>query len=192
MNGMNKVPLALSLALVFLPIGALADSNPAPPPTPSASQRQAMFQTMRSFAAQERQLWMHLRSGVLGALSSAHRTAVGNVIAQQALSSNPNPKAAGRQIDGILSSGERQQILSAMSSFRTQSQALHAKMRAQIQSQMPAGAAMHTVRMPRKEMGERHQPDPGMIVLHALATFGPMQEHHLMMLRGGPPPPAQP
>src|SRR5579862_8230894 len=120
---MRKVFLALFLALTFVPVAALAD-DPQPPAPPTQAQREQMFKTMESFHAKSEQLHQQMRAQILGSLSLAHKQAVANIIGQLAIATNPDPRAAAKQLDAILSQGEQQRILAVHNAFRTQAKAL--------------------------------------------------------------------
>ncbi len=179
---MKKVFLALFLALNMLPVAALAD-DPNPPGAPTAAQRQAMSDTFKTFREREGQLMHQFRSQVLSALTSAHRNEVASLVGQLAISNNPDPRAAAHQLDSMLSQSEQQAILSAHSSFREQSKTLHDQLRSQMQSQMPNGPFHDRMGGPMSAHTSSHQPDAGMIVLHTLSHFEPMDHPG----GGGPP-----
>jgi hypothetical protein len=140
---MKNAVLALSLAMALSPLAAMADdTTPVAPPAPprmSQTQRQAMFKTLQAFRQKEDALHQQLRSQVLSSLSAAHRTAVAGVIGQLAISASPDPSAAAKQLDAVLSQSEQQHILAAHTAFAAQSKALHDQLRAQMRSAMPAG-----------------------------------------------------
>ncbi|MGA8534120.1 MAG: hypothetical protein WB615_08435, partial [Candidatus Tumulicola sp.] len=139
---MKNLCLALALALIALPATAFAQVNPtaSAPPRLTPEQRQAISKTMQTFREKELQMHQQLRSQILGALSPDHRTAVAGVIGEMVISDNPDPAAAAKRIDAVLSPGEQQKILADHSTFVSQSQVLMQQMHAQLQSQMPAGA----------------------------------------------------
>jgi hypothetical protein len=190
---MKTVWLALTLALVTFPVAALADdADTTSPPALTTAQKQAMSKTFRSFAEKEAALHQQLRSQIIDALSPEHRTAVASVVGGMAISPSPDPAAAVKQIDGMLSQGEQQNILAAQNSFVTQSRALHEQMRTELQSEVPSGALgnMHghmTDAMKSKHAGMSAPSDAGMLVLMILTHPRPMgmaMDHHF-----GPPPP---
>lgn len=186
---MRKVLLALSLALTFLPVAALADdANPPGPPAVTPQQRQAMFNTFETFRRQEDQLHQQMRAQILGSLSAAHRTAVADLIGRLAITANPDPAAAAKQLDAILSQREQQQILAAHNAFRERSKTLHEQMRAQLEKQLPAGGpgpfgGEHTGG-PMGMQGQRPSAsfDAGTVLLMSLSPH-PMREQHLMLRR---------
>jgi hypothetical protein len=189
---MNRSILALALALGAIPVGALAQQNSVTPPAPTADQRQAMRQTFQRFAQQEEQLHQQLRSQILSALTPVHLRAVGATIGELAVAPNPDPQAAAKRLDEMLSSGERSRILAAHQAFAAQSRQLHAQMKSELQSEMPAGQPDWTNRGPHNDMMAQHwQSDPGTLLLTALAPhpmFGTGWPGHGMMPGEGPPP----
>ena len=182
---MKNVIVALSLALSLIPVSALAQTTPSGVRSITPAQRQAMFQQFQAFHQREEALHQQFRAQILGALSADQRNNAANVIGQLAISSNPDPQAAAAQLDSMLSQGQKQQILNAHNTFRTQSKALHDQMRRQLRNEFPGGpmgehAGMH---------GMQHmqtQPDAGMILLHVLGAGG-FGDHHMMGGPGGPP-----
>jgi hypothetical protein len=136
---MNKVFLALFLALTISPVGALADTtnNDAMPAPPTQAQRQAMMQTMEQFHQQAERIHQQTRTEILNTLSTAHRAAIANIIGQLAISPNPDPRLAARQIDAMLSQGEQQRILSASTNERNQMKSLFEKLHQQMEAQNP-------------------------------------------------------
>ncbi len=135
---MNRTILALALALGIAPIGALAQDANAPAQT--TDQHQAMRQLFQQFGQQEAQLHQQMRVQMLSALTPVHRRAVGAAIGNLAIEASPDPQAAAKQLDAMLSPGERQRVIAAHTSFANQSRALHEQLRAQMQQNMPAGA----------------------------------------------------
>src|SRR5579863_3106137 len=135
---MKNSLLALALALGMMPIATLAQDTNAPP-VMTDQQREAMHQTFERFAQQEMQLHQQMRSQILSSLSPIHLREIGATIGNLAIAQNPDVQAAAKQIDRVLSPGERQRVVSAHEAFRSQSQQLHDQMRAQMQSMMPAG-----------------------------------------------------
>ncbi len=194
---MKNVLLALSLALALGPVAVLADTNAtnAPPARPQLTQqqRQALEKTFETFRTQEEKLHEQLRTQVLNSISPAHRTTIAGIIGNLAISPNPDPQAAAKQLDTLLSQGEQQRILALHASFRTQSKSLHEQMKAQLASEMPAGPK------PPGHDGwggqNQHQMpnlDAGTLLLHVLSHSGMghlgMWGHPMgMMGPGGPP-----
>lgn len=209
---MKRLWLALALALITFPAAAVADGSPstaavpAGPPGMTTAQRQAMFKTLQTFWGKEKQLHQQLRSAILGALSPAHRTAVASAIGELAISTTPDRAAAAKQIDAVLSPSETQSILTAHTSFATQSRKLHEAMRAEMRSEMPArppGSApgpMDGSMGSHDGMGAHDHmsvanADAGTVLLMILTHPEPMgmgmgmaMGHHFGMTPDGPPP----
>ena len=189
---MNKSILALVLALGVVPVAALAQDTNAPA-APTADQRQAMRQTFEQFAQQEKQLHQQMRSQILSSLSPVHLRAVAATIGDLAIEQNPDPQAAAKRLDQILSPGERQRILAAHSSFAQQSRQLHDQMRTQLKSEMPAGHANWMDHGPQGAMPQRTQFDAGTVLLMALSPrpmmgmMGMGHGHGMMHMEGAPP-----
>ena len=179
---MKNSLLALALALGIMPIAALAQDTNAPPAM-TDQQRQAMHQTFERFAQQEMQLHQQMRSQLLSSLSPVHLRVVGSTIGNLAIQQNPDMLAAARQIDRVLSPGERERVVAAHDTFRSQSRQLHEQMRSEMQSMMPAG---HPEMKPE---GGRMQPPPqdaGTILLMALSPHPMMEMIHGHMMEGMP------
>jgi hypothetical protein len=189
---MNKSILALVLALGVAPLAALAQDTNGPA-APTADQRQAMRQTFEQFGQQEKQLHEQMRSQILSSLSPVHLRAVAATIGDLAIEQSPDPQAAAKRLDQILSPAERQRILAAHSSFAQQSRQLHEQMRTQLQSEMPAGHANWTNHGSTAEMPQRTQFDAGTVLLMALSPhpmLGMMGMAHgsgMMHMEGAPP-----
>jgi hypothetical protein len=178
---MKNSLLALALALGMMPLAALAQDTTVQPAM-TDQQRQDMHQTFERFAQQEMQLHQQMRSQILTSLTPVHLRIVGSTIGNLAIQQNPDMQAAARQIDRVLSPGERQRVIAAHEAFRSQSRQLHDQMRSEMQSMMPAG---HPDMKPE---GTRMQPPPqdaGTILLMALSPH-PMLEMHGQMMEGMP------
>jgi hypothetical protein len=188
---MNKSLLALAFALSIIPITALADDNNAPPQLTSA-QRQALQQTFQRFKSQEEQLHQQMRYQILSGLTPIHRRSVAATIGDLAIEANPDPSAAAKRIDMLLSPGERQRIISTHNAFRSQSMQLHDQMRSELRSEMPADMQSrfdkHDQNKQREEAMSRMPTDAGTILLHVLSHTG-MDEHAGMMMHGEGQPP---
>jgi hypothetical protein len=190
---MNRSIVALVVALGIVPVAGLAqDTNSAPAPT--ADQRQAMRQTFQQFAQQAEQLHQQMRSQILSSLSPVHLREVAATIGNLAIEQNPDPQAAAKRLDQILSPGERQRILAAHASFAQQSLQLHEQMRTQLQSEMPAGHSNWMNHGPENgAMSQRTQFDAGTVLLMALSPhpmLGMMGMDHgpgMMHMEGAPP-----
>jgi hypothetical protein len=190
---MNRSFLALALALSVIPIAALADDSNNAPPSLTPAQRQAVDQTLQGFAQQEKQLHQQLRYQILSSLTPVHRRAVGATIGQLAIEASPDPQAAAKRLDAILSPGEQQRIMAAHSTYKTQSEQLHEQLRTQLQSELPAGA--HDGWMKHDEHNRSHQRPPLDAGTLLLATLSPhsrgmdMDHHGPFMMHGDAPPP---
>jgi len=192
---MKYAILALSLALALGPVAVLADDNNAPPPGPpqlTQAQRENLEKTFETYHTQMEQLHAQLRTQVLSSISPAHRTTIAGIIGNLAISSNPDPKAAARQIDTLLSQGEQQRIVGLHNTFHAQVEKLHQQMRAQLESQMPGGMhpggnGNHIYHM--KGGIENESSDAGSMVLKILThPKGEMTfMHHMGAPMGGPP-----
>jgi hypothetical protein len=195
---MKRSLLALALALSVIPTSALAQESNAPP-KPTAEQRQQMRQTMRQFMTQEMQLRQQMRGQILATFTPVQRRAVAATIGDLAVEPSPDPVAAAKRLDAILSPGEQQRIVAAHSTFQTQSRQLHEQMRSQMKSMMPAGGPGMMGHGPMDGAARpRRQLDAGTVVLMALVP------HPMMGMMGhggfgsmmhgmdGPPPPAAP
>lgn len=181
---MKNAVVALSLALTLLPVSALAQTAPTSVRSITPAQRQAMYQQFQQFHQREEQLHQQFRAQILGTLSADQRNQAANLIGQLAIATNPDPRTAASQLDSMLSQGQKQSILNAHNTFRSQSKALHEQMLRQMRSSMPGGPPMgeHPWMQGMQKMQEM-QPDAGMILLHVLSGGG----HDMMM--GGPPHP---
>jgi outer membrane translocation and assembly module TamA len=166
---MNRSIFALVAAFGIMPVAGLAQDTNSPT-APTADQRQAMRQTFQQFAQQEKQLHQQMRSQILSSLSPVHLRSVAATIGELAIEQNPDPQAAAKRLDQLLSPGERQRILAAHSSFDQQSRQLHEQMRTQLQSEMPAGQPSWTDHgQPNGAMAQRTQFDAGTVLLMALS-----------------------
>lgn len=201
---MKNICLALALALIAIPVGALADGSTstavpqAGPPGMTPAQRAATFKTMQTFGAKEKQLHQAMRAQILGDLSPEHRTAVANAIGQLAIADTPDPVAAAKQIDGLLTPGERHSILATQTSFATQRRALGQQMWAALKSEMPAhpqgpGHGPMGAAPAQREGGTATMADAGTALLMVLTHphgegMGRMMDHRFGMPEGPPPP----
>ena len=180
---MKNSLLALALALGMMPLAALAQDTNAPPAM-TDQQRQAMHQTFEQFAQQEMQLHQQMRSQILSSLSPTHLRGIAATIGNLAIEQNPDMRAAAKRIDSMLSTGERQRIMTAHETFRTQSRALHEQMRSDMQRLMPAGQP--DMMKHQNGMMERPPEDAGTIVLMALSPHPMMGMMHGHMMEGMP------
>ncbi len=178
---MNRSFLALAIALSVIPTSALAQQANTPQ-QPTAEQRQQMRQTMQQFMAQETQLQQQMRGQILSTFTPDQRRAVAATIGDLAVEPSPDPVAAAKRLDAILSPGEQQRIVAAHTSFQAQSRQLHEQMRSQMKSMMPEGGPGMMGHGPMNGASPTHrQLDAGTVVLMALAPH-PMMD---MMGHGG-------
>jgi Spy/CpxP family protein refolding chaperone len=167
------------------PVPSSPVTAPAPPgpPAPHMHRFPMDLQTMRKFHDQASALRTKSRAQILDALSPAHRQYVATLIGQLAVSENPDPKAAAARIDAMLSSAERNNVLAADQSYRTQMRALITQMRTQMMSQLTTDERAHMTtgmsQMMARGQAESNgrpprTPDAGRIILDtALGGFGP-------------------
>src|SRR5579875_1752962 len=120
--------VSIICALAFCATSALAQT---PSPGPSASPGPGRFQAMRQMRQQMRQIETQARTQMLNALTPAHRTLLSNVVGQLAVSPTPDFRAAAQQLDSALSAGEKQSILNAETTARSQMRNAIAQMRSQ-------------------------------------------------------------
>jgi hypothetical protein len=164
---MKKRFVLLAVLAAWLPLVAAAQQVPPDPaqgaPEIAGPMSQQERNQMRGFMEQMRTLRQQYRSQMLAALTPEHRQLLATIAGQLATSPNPDPKAAAKQLDDALTSSEKQGILKAEQSYRTQTKALHDKMLAQMQARRP----------------QVRQPDPGMLLLapegglmHQTMVFG--------------------
>lgn len=140
------------------------------PPTPNPAMRQ-QFQQIHS---RMQQIRTAERSQILGALTPANRSLLATVAGQLATSVTPDYKGAASRLDAALSAGEKQAIINAAQSARTQMHSMMQSMRAQMPAQPNRPAP--------PEMGEHHAqrtPDAGRILL-GLAIGGEGMGMHMM------------
>ncbi|HMD02429.1 MAG TPA: hypothetical protein VKG44_05630 [Candidatus Baltobacteraceae bacterium] len=171
---MRRLIAILSLGFLLAPALASADDS-ANAPSPQ------MRATMQQAHAQMTQLHQQYRTQMLASLTPAHRAALANIIGQLAVAPNPNPAAAAREIDALLSQSEGQAILRNHQAYRAQAQTLMTQVRAQIESSMSADEkaqmeARHT-QMEQQHPGgaqamKGSSTDPGTILLRSLSPEG--------------------
>lgn len=197
--------LALVLSLGMVPALAVAQTAPPPPAVnpggPMQTPSPQMRQMMRAHMAAMRQMQQTMerseraaRARMLAALSAAHRLAVAHIVGELAIAPSPDPRAAARQIDSVLSASERAAVLAAgraeMEAMRAQMQAMRARMQAQMaqmhgQMQQMHGQMMQWHGRATHEHGHR-TPDAGRVLLHALLP-GHEGPRMLFTMHGGPP-----
>ena len=156
----NLIPAMFAVAVISLPLGAVAGEPPAPMGPPPAmgmafdfdaqnltpAQQQQIHQVMDQTHQQMEQLMSQTRSRVLGSITSAHRQLLAQVVGNLAIAPNPDWDAAAKQLNAALSPGEAQAVLSAhqaaMQQMMSLMQATHQRIESVIgtqHSQMPNG-----------------------------------------------------
>jgi len=114
-----------------------------------------------------------LRSQILAALTPDHRAAVASAIGDMVIAASPDPSATAKQIDGILSPGEQQKVVSLHETFVTQSQALMQQLHAQLARQ-GSGAQWYATNASHPMMMMPGANDAGTVVLMVLSHHAPM------------------
>jgi len=102
---------------------------------------------MRQMYQQMSQIRTQARTQMLNALTPAHRTLLANVAGQLAVAPAPDFRAAAQQLETALSPAEKQAILAADNTARTQMRSLMQQARAQMPPP-PAGASPFPGRPP--------------------------------------------
>lgn len=187
----NFIPAMFAVAVISLPLGAVAGDQPAPmppmPPLPgmgmafdfdgqnlSPAQQQQIHQIMDQTHQQMEQLMSQTRSRVLGSITPAHRQLLAQVVGNLAISPNPDWDAAAKQLNAALSSGEAQAVLSthqaAMQQMMSLMQSTHQRMEsvltAQQRSQMQNGHPNESTHDRMFFKGPPGSPTAGEILLH--------------------------
>jgi hypothetical protein len=133
--GMKPFFLVFAVVLAGLPLAAPAQQ---PPPEPAVGGQvevgpmsQQQRSAMRNFMEQARKLHQQYRSQMLAALTPEHRQLLATLAGQLATSDNPDPRAAAQKLDAALSPAEKQGVVNAANTLRTQMQKLHQQMMAQ-------------------------------------------------------------
>src|SRR5215831_11866990 len=126
----NLIPAIFAVAVISLPLGAVAGDAPAPmppmpPPPPgmgmafdfdgqnlTPAQQQQIHQIMDQTHQQMQQLMSQARSRVLGSITPAHRQLLAQIVGNLAISPNPDWDAAAKQLNAALSPSESQAVLS--------------------------------------------------------------------------------
>lgn len=166
---------AAVFALAACTATALAQTAaPNAPGTPGPGA--GRFQEMRQMRREMGRIAAQTRTQMLNALTPAHRTLLSNVVGQLAVAPTPDVRAAARQLDSALSPSEKQAILNAQTSERTQMQSAMQQMRAQMPP--PPGGTQRRPMMYGQERqggGERRTPSAGIVLLrHAMMVRGPV------------------
>jgi Spy/CpxP family protein refolding chaperone len=178
------IPAMLAVAISVLPLGAMAGEPPAPmgPPAPmfenhlnlTDSQRQQFEQIMHQTHQQMEQLHTQARAKVLGSLSAAHRALLAQVVGSLAVSPNPDPQAAVKQLNAALTPAEAQAVVSthgaAMQQMHQLMESAHqrfqALLTAQQRAQLPNGGNGPPGGPPDEVMQRMSQLSAGEILLH--------------------------
>lgn len=161
-----KKLLALFAMLALVPIVSLAQAQPPPGAPPMGRDRGMMRQNMQQIETLHKQF----RAKVLAAITPAHRNLLASLVGQLAISSNPDPRGAIAKLNAALSSGEKQAVLDAASSFRTQMRAQREAAMAKFRAANPNMPSPRP--MPSGMRRERHTPDAGTL-LFMIADGGP-------------------
>lgn len=138
----------------------------------TASPAPGHFQGMRGMHRQIVQIETQTRAQMVNALTPANRTLLANVAGQLAIAPNPDLRASAQQLDAALSSSEKQAIINADSSARTQIRTVFQNARARAQG--PGAGPMPSHPPMGAPQRARRAPDAGMLLLrHALMIIGP-------------------
>jgi hypothetical protein len=171
---MKKLLSIISLAALLGPAVALADEVAQNAPS---SPHAAVFEQVHQKMAQ---IHNQARSQILASLTPAHKAALANIVGQLAIAPNPDVDGAARQIDTLLSTGEKQSIVRIHDQAKAQMRSVMEAAHQQMAASMPAGD--HVVMQAPKEAQERGEgtsaaaPDAGRMLLHMLIPHGGM--HH--------------
>ena len=148
---------------VFLGLlAALAATAPvsAQTQTWTPASRAANEQQFEQMHAQMDRIRLSERAQALGALSPSHKALLASIVGQLAISTNPDVAGAARRLDAMLLPSEKQGVLNAQESARTQAHALMANMLKAMGATPHQGQTMMT-RGPHPEM----MTDPGYVLL---------------------------
>ena len=205
----NLIPAMFAVAVISLPLGAVAGEPPAPmgpPPPPgmgmafdfegqnlTPAQQQQVHEIMDQTHQQMGQLMSQARSRVLGSISSAHRQLLAQIVGTLAISPNPDWDAAAKQLNASLSPSEAQAVLStheaAMRQMMSLMQSTHQRLQAIVGTQhgaSPNGGNSNDVheRMMFKGPGgpDAAAPTAGEVLLH-LSEMGGFGDHMYMIQR---------
>jgi hypothetical protein len=165
-NVKHQLQIAAAV-LALAACGSIASAQTAQT-APAPSSR---FGAMRQMHAQMRQIETQARTQIIGSLTPAHRALLANVVGQLAISSTPDFRSAAQRLDAALSPNEKQAILSAETSARSQMRTAFQQMRSQMPPP-PAGASPPARAFggpggpPGRPRGERRPPDAGAVLLH--------------------------
>jgi hypothetical protein len=165
---------ALGFAALLVPAAALAQN--APPAPPSAAEMQSHMAQFEQLHQKMEQMHTQARTQMLESLSAAHKAAIANIIGQLAIAPNPNPEAAARQIDGLLSPGERQSVLRIHDTLRSESRSLMESVRSQMPHPSMQGGPSH----PFGDKGPNGQNRPPIDAGHILLMLANPGMHNMM------------
>ncbi|HYK53605.1 MAG TPA: periplasmic heavy metal sensor [Candidatus Eremiobacteraceae bacterium] len=189
----NLIPAIFAVAVISLPLGAVAGDQPAPmppmPPMPppgmgmafdfdgqnlTPAQQQQIHQIMDQTHQQMDQLMSQARSRVLGSITPAHRQLLAQIVGNLAISQNPDWDGAAKQLNAALSPGEAQAVLSAhqaamqqmMSLMQSTHQRMESVLTTQQRSQMQNGHPNDSTHDRMYFKGPAGSPTAGEILLH--------------------------
>lgn len=176
---MKTLIATLSLAALIAPAAALADTTNSQA-APNAAQMQSHMAEFQQMHQRMEQLHTQARLETLNSISPAHKTQIGNLLGQLAISEKPDIDATARQINALLTPAESQAVVRIHTQLRTQGMALMEQMHSQMQHQAPPGAPQHQFKtMPN---GNRPQ-DAGHLVMFLLIPGGGHEMHGMMAPR---------
>lgn len=202
----NLIPAMFAVAVISLPLGAVAGEPPAPMGPPpgmgmafdfdgqnlTPAQQQQVHQLMDQTHQQMAQLMTQARSRILGAISPAHRQLLAQIVGNLAIAPNPDAEAAAKQLNAALSPAEAQAVLStheaAMQQMMSLMQSTHQRLESIVGSQHNSaqpnghGSDMHERMMFKGPGGPGAAPTAGDILLH-LAEMGGFGDHMYMIDR---------
>jgi hypothetical protein len=159
-----KKLLVLFALLAAIPVVSFAQTQPPPGAPPMERRERGM---MRPDMSQMMALHKQFRAKVLAAITPAHRNLLASLVGQLAISSNPDPRGAIAKLDAALSSGEKQAILSAAQSFRSQMRAAREAAMAKLRAANPNMPSPRP--MPSGMQRERRTPDAGALLFMIVA-----------------------
>lgn len=157
---MKHAFVAAFAALVLTAAPALGQGAP-PPRTPNPAMRQQFGQMHRELE----QIHQTARTTMLNALTPAHKALLAQIAGELATANQPDYDAAASRLDAALSSSEKQTILNAAQTARTQMRSKMQSMHSMMPGEGPPGHGMMS-------MHENAPPDAGRILLH-MAVFAP-------------------
>jgi len=138
---------------------------------------------MEQAHAKVEQLHSQARLAMLNALSPAQRATLAQIVGQLAISPNPDPTAAAKQIDASLTPAQAKTILSISTSLHQQARQLMEAARKQMMGAMPARGGPEHPQFFMKSIhpgGEQWETDAGMTLLMTAMHSGELGEFHHM------------